>query len=291
MTADGLCGIIAAMKRLAWGVGVLPLLLACGSSSSRGTNSSGGAAGTDAGSAGSGGSSGSGGTSSTGGAAGSTSGGSGGTSTGGAAGSGGSGGQSTAPPSASDLLALLKNCQQVSTGLYSTDSNTSATVPVCQLNGAVYWRADMDVDCDGLTSTQCNSNTDPWYQAQTAATDSQGKYLDAAKLPYVVVPGVSSRFSYKTAGLHFGSIIAVIYKGKVTYGVFGDIGPTSIIGEASYAMAASLGINPDPAVGGADSGVTYIAFTGQSGVAPVIEDHSATTTQGEQQASQLVQAN
>ncbi len=149
----------------------------------------------------------------------------------------------------------------------------------------------MDVDCDGLTSTQCNKNTDPWYQAQTAATDSQGNYLDAAKLPYVVVPGISTRFSYKAAGLHFGSIIAVIYKGKVTYGVFGDIGPTSIIGEASYAMAASLGINPDPAVGGADSGVTYIAFSGQSGVAPKIEDHAATTTEGEQLASQLVQSN
>ncbi len=273
-------------------LGLLPLLfaVACGSGGSRATSGAGGAAGSDAG-VGGGGSSGTGGSSATGGAAGTTSGGAGGVSAGGAAGSGGSGGQSSAPPSAADLLALLKNCQQVSNGMYKTDSNTSATVPVCQLQGAVYWQADMDVDCDGLTSTQCNKNTDPWYQAQTAATDSQGNYLDAANLPYVVVPGISSIFSYKTAGLHFGSIIAVIYKGKVTYGVFGDIGPSSIIGEASYAMANSLGINPDPAVGGADSGVTYIAFTGQSGVAPVIEDHAATTTQGEQLASQLVQAN
>ena len=42
--------------------------------------------------------------------------------------------------------------------------------------------------------------------------------------------------------------------------MFGDTGPENIIGEASYAIAKTLGINPDPAVGGADSGVTYIVF-------------------------------
>jgi hypothetical protein len=48
----------------------------------------------------------------------------------------------------------------------------------------------------------------------------------------------------------------------VTYAVFGDTGPKTIVGEASYAAAQALGIDPDPKTGGVDSGVTYIVFTG-----------------------------
>ncbi len=40
----------------------------------------------------------------------------------------------------------------------------------------------------------------------------------------------------------------------------GDTGPDEIIGEASYATAKALGIDPDPETGGTDSGVTYIVF-------------------------------
>ncbi len=56
-------------------------------------------------------------------------------------------------------------------------------------------------------------------------------------------------------------------------------------------MAASLGINPDPSVGGTDSGVTYIAFTGAGAVVAKIEDHPAAVTLGEKLASTLVGAN
>lgn len=91
--------------------------------------------------------------------------------------------------------------------------------------------------------------------------------------------------------MKLGSVIAVIYNGQVEYGVFGDEGPKAIIGEASYAMAQSLGINPDPSVGGVDSGVTYIAFTGAVAVAPKLEDHPATVKLGEQLASTLLTAN
>jgi Fungal chitosanase of glycosyl hydrolase group 75 len=267
------------------------LALGCGSSesgSSPGTGGSGGAqggsGGAQGGSAGAqGGSAGA-----TGGSAGAT-GGSGGSagSGGGAAGSGGGSGA----PSAAELLALVASCNQVSSGKYSTDSGGSATVPICGLSGAVFWQADMDVDCDGKITTQCNSNTDPWFQAQTAATDSQGDPLDAASLPYVVVPGKSALWDYSASGLHFGSVIAVIYQGQVEYAVFGDIGPSSIIGEASYATANDLGIDPDPQFGGADGGVTYIAFTGSGGVVAPIEDHSAAVQLGESLAATLIANN
>jgi len=44
-----------------------------------------------------------------------------------------------------------------------------------------------------------------------------------------------------------GNVVAVIYNHKLQYAVFGDTGPTNLIGEASYATAKKLGIDPDPA--------------------------------------------
>ena len=52
-------------------------------------------------------------------------------------------------------------------------------------------------------------------------------------------------------------------------------------------MAASLGIDPDPATGGADTGVTYIVFTGAGAVVSPIEDHAAAVSLGEVLAAQL----
>jgi hypothetical protein len=193
-----------------------------------------------------------------------------------------------APPSAADLLAKLATCTKVG-GDYATDSGLAQTIPICGLTSAVFWKADLDVDCDGKMSTQCNSTTDPSWQNQTSATDSHGNPLDAATLPYVVVPLPSTRWDYSAAGLAFGSVIAVIYMDKVEYGVFGDEGPSTIIGEASYAMASSLGIDPNPATGGADSGVAYIAFTGPSAVVPVIEDHAMAVQLGVAKARALLQ--
>jgi len=192
------------------------------------------------------------------------------------------------PPSAADLLGKLATCTKVG-GDYATDSGGAQTISICGLTSAVFWKADLDVDCDGKMSTQCNLTTDPAYQNQTSATDSHGDPLDAATLPYVVVPLPSTRFDYSAAGLSFGSVIAVIYMDKVEYGVFGDEGPSSIIGEASYAMASSLGIDPDPSTGGADSGVAYIAFTGPSAVVPVIEDHAMAVQLGIAKARALLQ--
>lgn len=190
-------------------------------------------------------------------------------------------------PSAAELLGKLATCTRVG-GDYATDSGGTQNIPICGLTGAVFWKADLDVDCDGKTSTQCNTSTDPSFQNQTSATDSHGDPLDAATLPYVVVPLASTRFDYTAAGLEFGTVIAVIYNNNVEYGVFGDEGPSSIIGEASYRMAQLLAIDPDPSTGGADSGIAYIAFTGSSAVVPVIEDHAMAAQLGIQKARALL---
>ncbi|MFI1101877.1 glycoside hydrolase family 75 protein [Streptomyces melanogenes] len=191
--------------------------------------------------------------------------------------------------SAADLLAKVTTCSQISSGKYRTDSETAATVPVCGKNGAVFWKADLDVDCDGQTTTACNRGTDPWFQGDTAFHQSNGKPLNAEKLPYVVVPSSSSIWNYSSAGIKGGGVVAVIYKNKVEYAVVGDTGPSRIIGEASYATAKALGINPDPATGGAESGVTYILF--RNSQAKPIESHSAAVSLGDELARQFVAAN
>ncbi|MFG2884302.1 glycoside hydrolase family 75 protein [Streptomyces sp. NPDC048297] len=191
--------------------------------------------------------------------------------------------------SASALLAKVTSCSQISHGTYKTDDETSATVPVCGKNGAVFWKADMDIDCDGRRTTDCNENRDPWFQADTAFHQSDGKPLKAESLPYVVVPSSSGIWNYSGAGVKGGGVVAVVHGNKVEYAVVGDTGPTKIIGEASYATAKALGIDPDPATGGADSGVTYILFT-NSKVSP-IESHSAAVSLGDKLAKQFLANN
>ncbi|GAA1702459.1 glycoside hydrolase family 75 protein [Streptomyces yatensis] len=190
---------------------------------------------------------------------------------------------------AAQLLAKVQGCSQISSGKYRTDDETSANIPVCGANGAVFWKADMDIDCDGQVTSRCNEDTDPWFQDDTAFHQSDGKPLIADKLPYVVVPSPSSTWDYTKSGIKGGGVVAVIYNNKVQYAVVGDTGPTKIIGEASYATANALGIDPDPETGGAESGVTYIVFKNSS-VSP-IENHDKAVSVGDGLAKQFIQNN
>jgi hypothetical protein len=189
------------------------------------------------------------------------------------------------------LKAKTQACHKASNGSYATDSGGASTISVCKLRNAFFFKADMDIDCDGKKTDACNTHADPSFQSSTAASDSHGNPLDAAKTPYVVVPGVSSRWNFQSAGVSLGSVAAVIYGDKLEFAVVGDIGPKAIIGEASYATAANLGINPNPSTGGVDSGVTYILFPGPSGVLEKNEDHDEAVRVGMQRVSELLSEN
>jgi hypothetical protein len=205
--------------------------------------------------------------------------------------SGGGGGGGGAP-TADELLAKVSSCNQISNGKYKTDSDVSAnTVAVCGATGAVFWKSDMDIDCDGQRTSQCNENTDCCFQADTAFHQSDGKPLNSAALPYIVVPSTSSIWNYTNSGVHGASVAAVIYQGKVAYAVVGDTGPTQIIGEGSYALAVALGIDPDPSTGGTDSGVTFIVFTGNGSIVKPIENHNNAVTLGQTLARQFINNN
>src|SRR4051812_45583877 len=163
-------------------------------------------------------------------------------------------------PSAAQLLAKVTNCQQISNGAYATDEGQGGSIPVCQANGAVFFKGDMDVDCDGVRTSQCNEQTDCCFYPDTAFHTSNDQPLNAAQLPYIVLPSPSGIWDYRTAGIDGGAVVAVIYNNQGTYAVVGDTRPTGVIGEGSYAPPQSLGINPHPKNGGTPPGVTHILF-------------------------------
>ena len=162
---------------------------------------------------------------------------------------------------ADKLLSVLDNGTQLIPKLFKTDANAQPTIEIFELQSdyyALFFVADMDIDCDGEPDDLCNENTDPWFYPATSA----GTGIYASVTPFYVVP-VS--FDHQAYGIELGSIAAVIYNGKVVYGPLLDkCGVDDVIGEASYAMAEYLGIDPDPQYGGTNGPVTYIAFAGPS---------------------------
>ncbi len=187
---------------------------------------------------------------------------------------------------AADLLARVGACEPVSNGLYRSDAGRPADIPVCGTPDAVFWKADLDIDCDGRPGARCNLGTDPHFSPATAYSASGGGPLDAERLPYIVVPEPSGIWDHREHGVHGGSVAAVVHGDRVRYAVVGDVGPRDVIGEASYATAEGLGIPADPRSGGAASDVTYIVFK-DSEVRP-IEDRAAAERTGEELARRFV---
>lgn len=190
---------------------------------------------------------------------------------------------------AAELLAAVRGCHQISRGRYRTDDGARAAVPVCGRRGAVHWKADLDVDCDGRPGRYCNRRTDPLFLNATAYQQSDGRQLKAESLPYIVVPGASRIWKPARSGIRGGTVAALVYRGKVRYAVVGDTGPTDLIGEASYAAARALGINPHPVRGGAGNEVTYILFPGTT--ARPIESHRSAVAAGQAAARKFLRAN
>ncbi len=172
----------------------------------------------------------------------------------------------------------------------SQDMNGQVYIYKLPTNPVVYvYTSSGAIDCDGQATLKCTGTTDPLYQGQTSFTQSDGEPLNAELLPWYVLPETpNSIFDYVNRDIHGGEAGVVLYNGKMEYGIFGDergrdAGNSEglAIGELSYAMASSLGINPDPAAGGTESGVTYIVFTTEENVVVPIESHDAADIKGQ----------
>lgn len=190
-----------------------------------------------------------------------------------------------APPDAADLLELTSGCEPVEGAqTLKADPEAAPSVKICQLEGAVWWRADLDVDCDGSTADVCLGAEG--YDAGTAAVGPDGESISATEVAYVTVPPPST-FDYEAAGIALGNAVAVLHRDQVVYAPVGNEGDEDLVGEGSYALAEALGVNPDE---GAPKNVTYIVFTGDATVTP-IDSPDAAQEVGEERARDLVRDN
>jgi hypothetical protein len=190
------------------------------------------------------------------------------------------------------LLALTAGCttaNMVSAHTYPNAGSLVNDVPICALKGAVFFNADMDIDCDGRPTGDKCPGPDPSYQPDTAFHNLQDQPLEAAVTPYVVIPADFAHPGLDT--VNGGNVVAVIYDHQLQFAVFGDTGPTDLIGEASYACATTLGIDPNPATGGVRSGVTYVVFVGANTAPHDLEDQSETRQLGNSLLTQLLANN
>ena len=118
-----------------------------------------------------------------------------------------------------------------------------------------------------------------YYVSCTALTDrtkdvsDPGRYVDASKIPYVVLPGDLAR----EAGARLGDFAVVfnMRNGKSSYAIFADIGT---LGEGSIALAENLGISSDARQGGTRGGILYHVFTGSGNGKPRPVDEINTET-------------
>jgi hypothetical protein len=105
-----------------------------------------------------------------------------------------------------------------------------------------------------------------YYVSETALADRSKavndpmRYVDASKIPFVVLPGGLAR----QLGARVGDFAVVFNErnSRISYAIFGDIGPYDRIGEGSVALAESLGIRSDARNGGIWRGVFYLLFPG-----------------------------
>ncbi len=104
----------------------------------------------------------------------------------------------------------------------------------------------------------CTSLTD-----RTKSINDPSRYVDASKIPYVVLPGDLAR----EGGAHLGDFVAVFNtrNGKFSYAIFADIGT---LGEGSIALAENLGISSDARRGGTRGGILYHVFAGSGNGKP-----------------------
>ena len=136
-------------------------------------------------------------------------------------------------------------------------------------------------DADGEPIIQGPNDPFPGYYVSATALADRSKpandptrYVDASKIPFVVLPGGMARQLGARPGDF--AIVFNLRNAKSSYAIFGDVGPYDRIGEGSMALAENLGIRSDARNGGARRGILYLVFPGSgSGRPRTIEEINA----------------
>jgi glycosyl hydrolase group 75 (putative chitosanase) len=98
---------------------------------------------------------------------------------------------------------------------------------------------------------------------RTKARTDPARYVDASKIPYIVLP----RDVAQQGGAQLGDFAVVVNlrNGKSSYAIFADVGT---LGEGSIALADNLGIWSDARQGGRRGGILYLVFPGSGNRQP-----------------------
>lgn len=139
---------------------------------------------------------------------------------------------------------------------YVTGAASGTTRQLIKItDGLIYFTSGMAIDADGSPRA---TQIDPYGQLETSLRFDNGKYVDSERINYIALPGGL----YSKYGIKLGDFALVKYGNRFAYAIFADVGPESVIGEGSMALAANLGINNSPTGGGVSQGVEYLIFAG-----------------------------
>lgn len=134
------------------------------------------------------------------------------------------------------------------------------------------WEA-LAKDMEGNPLIQGPNDPYPGYYVSTTALadrtmpyENPRRYVDATKIPFIVLPSNLSR----ELGARPGdlSVVFNLQNGRSSPAIFGDVGPVDHIGEGSVALAENLGIRPDPKNGGTRGRILYLIFPGSGNRQP-----------------------
>ena len=111
-----------------------------------------------------------------------------------------------------------------------------------------------------------------YYVSTTALSDhtksnhDPAKYVDAEKIPYIVLPvGMNRELGARPGDFAF---IQNLKNGKTSFAIFADVGPRDLIGEGSIALAENIGVRSSPRRGGTSGGILYVIFAGSGNHQP-----------------------
>jgi hypothetical protein len=133
--------------------------------------------------------------------------------------------------------------------------------------GGDWWGGPTDTS--GMPCVQKVFDPTPgFYVSATALANpvypeaSPYRYLDSESIPFFVLPGSH----YNGAKLGDVGLVLNLKTGDNCYAVYGDVGPSSKIGEGSIRLAEALKISGDPKNGGIEAkNVVYLIFPGSVG--------------------------
>jgi len=143
------------------------------------------------------------------------------------------------------------------------DKGLDLTVHARSRNG---W-AGVLVDHRGQPVVQKRGPYRGYYVSTTSLVDANArrdadprKYVDARKIPYIVLPlEVARRFGIRLGDL---AVVSNQNNGRFAYALYADVGPSGKLGEGSIALAKTLGLPANPRAGGAEDGIRFLVFPG-----------------------------